>query len=111
MITTYGGFHVAGREVDDVLYEHPAVSMAAAVGVPDPDPTHAGSEIVKAFVVLKPGFEATSELAEELKEHCRAKLAPYKVPQEIEFRDELPLTPIGKPLKRALREEARRGGA
>jgi len=110
MISTHGGFHVAGREVDDVLYEHAAVSMAAAVGVPDPDPAHAGSEIVKAFVVLKPGYTASPELAEELKEHCRARLAPYKVPREIEFRTELPLTSIGKPLKRALREEVRRGG-
>lgn len=107
MISTHGGFHVAGREVDDVLYEHAAVSMAAAVGVPDPDPAHAGSEIVKAFVVLKPGFEGGPELAQEIKEHCRAKLAAYKVPKEIEFRAELPLTGIGKPLKRALRDDAR----
>ena len=108
MISTHGGFHVAGKEVDDVLYEHKAVSMAAAVGIPDPDPTHAGSEIVKAFVVLKPGFEGSPELAQEIKERCRAKLAAYKVPKEIEFRAELPLTGIGKPLKRALRDEARR---
>jgi long-chain acyl-CoA synthetase len=105
MISTHGGFHVAGREVDDVLYEHPAVSMAATVGVPDPDPSHAGSEIIKAFVVLKPGHDAEPDLAERLREHCRDKLAPYKVPKEIEFRAELPLTGVGKPLKRALREE------
>lgn len=111
MISTHGGFHVAGKEVDDALYEHAAVSMAAAVGVPDPDPGHAGSEIVKAFVVLKPGFEGSPKLAGEIKEHCRAKLAPYKVPREIEFRPELPLTGIGKPLKRALRDEARRATA
>jgi len=111
MISTHGGFHVAGREVDDVLYEHPAVSMAAAIGVPDPDPSHGGSEIVKAFVVLKPGFEGSPKLAEEIKAHCRAKLAPYKVPREVEFRAELPLSGVGKPLKRALREEARRAAA
>lgn len=108
MISTHGGFHVAGREVDDVLYEHEAVSMAAAVGAPDPYPAHAGSEIIKAFVVLKPGFVASEKLADEIREHCRARLAPYKVPREIEFRNELPLTAVGKPLKRALREEARR---
>jgi acyl-CoA synthetase (AMP-forming)/AMP-acid ligase II len=107
MISTYGGFHVAGREVDDVIYAHPAVSMAAAVGVPDPDPTHVGSEIIKVFVVLKPGLESGQKLVGELKEHCRTHLSPYKVPREIEFRAELPLSPIGKPLKRVLRQEAR----
>jgi len=107
MISTYGGYHVAGREVDDVIYAHPAVSMAAAVGVPDPDPTHVGSEIIKVFVVLKPGLESGQKLVGELKEHCRTHLSPYKVPREIEFRTELPLSPIGKPLKRVLRQEAR----
>lgn len=109
MITAHGGFHVAGREVDDVLYEHKAVSMAAAIGISDPDPAHAGSEIIKAFIVLKPGYTASPELVEELREHCRAKLAPYKVPKEIEFRSELPLTGVGKPLKRALRGEVHKG--
>ncbi|HXM75147.1 MAG TPA: long-chain fatty acid--CoA ligase, partial [Thermoanaerobaculia bacterium] len=85
------GFKVYPREVDEVLYAHPAVLEAAAVGVPHPSK----GEVVKAFVVLRPGSKAT---AQELMHHCRANLAPYKVPVEIVFRAELPKTLIGKVL-------------
>ena len=92
------GFKVYPREVDEVLYAHPAILEAAAVGVPHPSK----GEVVKAFVVLRPGAKAT---AQELVDHCRANLAPYKVPVEIVFRAELPKTLIGKVLRRQLAAE------
>ena len=92
------GFKVYPREVDEVLYAHPAVQEAAAAGVPHPSK----GEVVKAFVVLKPGAKAT---AQELIAHCRGSLAPYKVPVAVAFRDELPKTIVGKVLRRRLVEE------
>ena len=92
------GFKVYPREVDEVLYAHPAVREAAAVGVPHPSK----GEVVKAFVVLRPGAVAT---AQQLMDHCRANLAPYKVPVDIVFRAELPKTLIGKVLRRQLAAE------
>lgn len=100
------GFKVYPREVDDVLFEHPAVAMAAAVGVPDPQVP--GNERVKAFIVLKPGYEESEKLKEDIREHCRKKLAPYKVPKFIEFKKELPMTLVGKVLKRQIREEEKK---
>ncbi|MDI9580520.1 MAG: AMP-binding protein, partial [Thermobispora sp.] len=90
------GYKVWPREVEDVLYEHPAVREAAVVGVPD----EYRGETVKAFVSLKPGAQATEE---ELIEFCRARMAAYKYPRMIEFLDELPKTPTGKILRRELR--------
>ncbi len=94
-----GGFNIYPRDVEEVLYEHPKVSEAVAFGVPD---LHRG-ETVKVCVVLKPGESATSE---EIIEHCRGKMAKYKVPTSVEFRRELPKTMVGKILRRILREEA-----
>jgi acyl-CoA synthetase (AMP-forming)/AMP-acid ligase II len=84
-----GGENVAPREIDDVLYRHPAVLEAAAFAAPDP---HYGQEIMAA-VVIKPGCECT---AEELLELCAAELGPYKTPKQIHFLDELPKGPSGK---------------
>jgi len=92
------GFKVYPREVDEVLATHPAVMEAAAIGVPHP----IKGEEVKAFVVLRPGMSAT---AEDIVAHCRAGLAPFKVPKEVEFRESLPKTLIGKVLRRQLAEE------
>jgi long-chain acyl-CoA synthetase len=97
------GLKVYPREVDDVLFEHPAVAMAAVVGVPDPKTL--GAETVKAFVVPKQDFTPSEELKKDLIEHCQKHLARYKVPKIIEFRDSLPLSLIGKVLKLPLREE------
>ena len=94
------GFNVYPREVEEVLYAHPAVLEAAAIGVPHAD----RGEVVKAFVVLRPGARATSE---ELIEHCRGSLARYKVPASLEFRQELPKSTVGKVLRRDLAEEER----
>ncbi|MGQ9723209.1 MAG: AMP-binding protein [Candidatus Jordarchaeum sp.] len=102
-IINVSGYKVASREVDDVLFEHPAVNMAATIGLPDPD--RPGSEIVKAFVILKEGYEGSPKLAEEIRQFLKKSLAPYKVPKIVEFKKELPLSATGKVLKRELREE------
>jgi long-chain acyl-CoA synthetase len=97
------GLKVYGRVVDDVLYEHPAVAKAAAVGIPDPE--RPGSERVKAFIELKEGYEPSEELKQDIIRHCRERLPPYAVPKFVEFRKELPLTVTEKVFKRKLREE------
>jgi len=93
-----GGYNIYPREVDEVLYQHPKVQAACVVGIPD---TYRG-ETVKAYVVLKEGHTATEE---EIITFCREKLAVYKVPKMIEFRQSLPQTIVGKILRRALRDE------
>jgi long-chain acyl-CoA synthetase len=98
MILGAGGFNVYPREVEEVLYEHPQVLEAAAIGVPVGEK----GERIKAFVVLKAG-ESVAE--DEIIALCRENLAPYKVPSWVEFRDELPKTLVGKVLRRALRDE------
>jgi long-chain acyl-CoA synthetase len=92
------GFNVYPSEVETVLYMHPAVRLVAVVGVPD---TYHG-EIVKACVVPK---EGASVSAAELVEHCKADLAPYKIPRQVELRDNLPMSAVGKILYRVLRDE------
>jgi long-chain acyl-CoA synthetase len=98
-----GGFNIYPREIDEVLFQHPKVQEAVAVGIPDP---YRG-ETVKAYIVLKPGEKAT---ADEIIAFCRERLAAYKVPKIIEFRDALPKSAIGKVLRKILRaeEEARK---
>jgi long-chain acyl-CoA synthetase len=93
-----GGYNVYPREVEEVLYEHPKVLEVCVAGVPD---SYRG-EMVKAFVVLRPGEEATTD---EIRSFAKERLAAYKVPRAVEFRDELPKTLIGKVLRRALVEE------
>jgi len=92
------GYKVYPREVEEVLYQHPEVVEAIAIGTPD----EYKGEVVKVFVVKKQGSTATEE---ELVEYCKENLAPYKVPKETEFRDELPKSAVGKLLRRKLAEE------
>ncbi|MBO0791528.1 MAG: AMP-binding protein, partial [Ktedonobacteraceae bacterium] len=94
------GFNVYPREVEEVLFMHPAVAEAAVVGVPH---TYRG-ETVGAFVVLKPDFEPSDETRESILQFCKENLTAYKVPKVLEFRDDLPKTLVGKVLRRALRE-------
>jgi long-chain acyl-CoA synthetase len=89
------GFNVYPRDIDEVLYASPKIMEACTVGVPDPK----RGETVKAFVVLKPGESMT---AEEVIEHCRKSLAPYKVPTLVEFVDAIPRTAVGKPDRKVL---------
>ncbi|HXZ34991.1 MAG TPA: long-chain fatty acid--CoA ligase [Thermodesulfobacteriota bacterium] len=93
-----GGFNVYPREVEEALYLHPKILEAAVLGVPEP---YRG-ETVKAFVVLKAGQKAT---AEEIIEFCRQNLARFKVPTQVEFRQDLPKSHVGKVLRKVLREE------
>ncbi|MCS7251734.1 MAG: long-chain fatty acid--CoA ligase [Thermoflexus sp.] len=95
-----GGYQVWPREVEEILAQHPKIKEAAVAGIPDP---HLG-EAVKAWVVLHEGQTAT---AEEIREWCRDKLAPYKIPRHVEFRTELPKSMVGKVLRRVLVEEER----
>ncbi len=98
-IISSAGYRIGPMEVESALIEHPAVQESAAVGKPDPE----RGEIVKAFVVLKPGYSGTRELAAELQEHVKRTTAPYKYPREIEFLAELPKNASGKLLRRVLR--------
>lgn len=94
-----GGFNIYPREVEEVLFEHPGIQEAAVVGIPDP---YRG-ETVKAFIVLKEGVTLSSE---EVIAWCRERLASYKVPRQVEFRDSLPKSGVGKYLRRELRLES-----
>ena len=100
MILASGGFNVYPREIEDVLYEHPAVVDAGVIGVPVGGDNQRG----KAFVVLEAGSQVT---ADDLLEFCRERLARFKIPRNIEFRDELPKSFVGKVLRRELAAEER----
>ncbi|MCF8030833.1 MAG: long-chain fatty acid--CoA ligase [Desulfohalobiaceae bacterium] len=93
-----GGFNCYPREVEEVIYQHPAVAQAAVVGVPD----EKSGEMVKAFVQLKEGNEVSEG---ELLQFCRERLAGYKRPRAVEFRDNLPTSAVGKVLRKELRKE------
>ncbi|HYF55712.1 MAG TPA: AMP-binding protein, partial [Salinarimonas sp.] len=91
------GFNVYPNEVEDVLVTHPKILEAAVIGLPD---DHSGEAVV-AYVVPRDGGVSP----DELREYCRANLTAYKVPRRIEIRDSLPKTPVGKVLRRTLRDE------
>ncbi|MCY9696980.1 long-chain-fatty-acid--CoA ligase [Paenibacillus alginolyticus] len=93
-----GGYNIYPRDIEEVLFEHPAILEAAVAGVPD----EYRGETVKAFIVLRPGMTLTEK---ELELWCRERLAAYKVPRKVEFRQSLPKTMIGKVLRRQLLEE------
>jgi long-chain acyl-CoA synthetase len=96
-----GGFNVYPRDVEEVLYQHPKVLEAVVAGIPDPK----SGERVKAYIVLKPGQTATIE---EIKAYCHENLTGYKRPHDIEFRDSLPKTMVGKILRRQLVDEEKK---
>ena len=91
-----GGYNIYPREIDEVLFEHPKILEACAVGIPDP---YRG-ETIKAFVVLRPGETLTGE---EVIKYCAEKLAKYKVPKTVEFMTSLPKSGVGKILRKELR--------
>jgi long-chain acyl-CoA synthetase len=101
-IIKYKGYRVAASEVEAALQDHPAVIEACVVGVPD----SAVGERIKAFVVLKEDVRGVS--AHDLLKWLRERLAPYKIPDYIEFRDSLPKSKVGKLLRREMRSEERR---
>jgi long-chain acyl-CoA synthetase len=97
------GYNVYPNEIDDILFGHPKILEACCVGVPD----EYRGETVKAFIVVRPGETLT---AEEVIDFCKAKLAAYKVPRQIEFIAELPKSAVGKILRKDLRTPAASDG-
>ncbi len=100
-IITSSGYRIGPYDVESALIEHPGVAEAAVVGKPDPQRT----ELVKAFVVLRPGIEPTPELAEELQALVKTRLAAHAYPREIEFVADIPKTPSGKIQRFILRNQ------
>ncbi len=107
-VITSAGYRIGPAEIEDCLLRHPAVALAAVIGVPDPVRT----EAIKAFVVPKPGITADQALAEDLRAHVRARLAAHEYPREVEFVPDLPMTATGKIVRRELkrREAEKREG-
>jgi acetyl-CoA synthetase len=99
-VITSSGYRIGPGEIEDCLIGHPAVRMAAVIGVPDPLRT----EIVKAFIVLQDGVEPDSELVASIQDHVKTRLAAHEYPRAIEFVEELPMTTTGKIIRRALRD-------
>ncbi len=99
-VISSGAYRIGPFEVESALLEHPAVAESAVVGSPDAD----RGNIVKAFVVLRPGCVASPQLVRELQDHCKRVTAPYKYPREIEFVSELPKTRSGKIRRVELRQ-------
>ena len=101
-VITSSGYRIGPGEIEDCLAGHPAVQLAAAIGKPDPVRT----EIVKAYVVLRPGHAASAELAADIRDWVKTRLSMHEYPREIEFLDSLPLTTSGKVIRRILRDRA-----
>ena len=100
MIIT-SGYNVYPAQLENILDANEYVHMSCVIGVPDPYKM----QRVKAFVMLKPGVPATEETRESILAYCRKHIAKYAMPKEIEFRDELPKTLVGKVAYRVLEEE------
>ena len=96
------GYNIAGPEVESALLQHPAVADCGVVGAPDEE----RGQIVKAFVVLKPGYDGDASMTVTLQDFVKATIAPYKYPRAIEYRADLPRSEVGKLLRRRLREPA-----
>ena len=99
-IITSGGYRIGPGEIEDCLITHPAVAMAAVIGVPDAIRT----EAVKAFIVLHPGHNAGDALRRDIQSFVRERLAAHEYPRHIDFVAELPLTATGKIIRRELRD-------
>lgn len=100
-VITSAGYRIGPFEVESCLIEHPAVAESAVIGRPDPERT----ELVKAFVVLRPGYESTPQLTTELEQFVKQRLSAHSYPREIDFVDALPKTPSGKIQRFLLRQQ------
>jgi acetyl-CoA synthetase len=101
-VITSAGFRIGPGEIEDCLIRHPAVALAAVVGKPDPVRT----EIVKAFIVLKPDRQPSDALAGEIQAFVRTRLSAHEYPREVAFIEQMPMTTTGKVIRRLLRERA-----
>jgi acetyl-CoA synthetase len=101
-VITSAGYRIGPGEIEDCLIQHPAVALAAVVGKPDAVRT----EVVKAFIVLKPGTSVSDALAGDIQEFVRTHLSAHEYPREIAFIDEMPMTTTGKVIRRLLRAKA-----
>jgi acetyl-CoA synthetase len=101
-VITSAGYRIGPGEIEDCLIRHPAVALAAAIGKPDEMRT----EIVKAYVVLKPGHAGSPALASEIQAFVRTRLSAHEYPREVAFIDEMPMTTTGKVIRRLLRDRA-----
>ena len=99
-LITSAGYRIGPGEIEDCLTKHPAVAMAGVIGVPD----ELRGAVVKAFLVLKPGIEATPRLEEEIKDFVKSRLAAHEYPRALEFMDSLPMTATGKIKRKDLRD-------
>ena len=99
-VITTAGYRVGPSEIEHTLLKHPAVAMAAVVGIPDPIRT----ESIKAWIVLRPGFAPSDALAREIQDFVKVQLAAHEYPRFVQFADSLPMTATGKVLRRELRE-------
>ncbi|MGB6065199.1 MAG: hypothetical protein WBG50_10345 [Desulfomonilaceae bacterium] len=99
-VITSAGYRIGPAEIEDCLLKHPSVSLVAVVGSPDAVRT----EIVKAFIVLKPGATPSPDLEQEIKDFVKTRLAAHEFPREIEFVGELPMTATGKIMRKELRK-------
>jgi acetyl-CoA synthetase len=99
-VITSAGYRIGPAEIEDCLMKHSAVSMVAAVGIPDPIRT----ELVKAFIVPKPEVTPSPELEEDIKNYVKVRLAAHEYPREIEFVKELPMTATGKIMRKELKK-------
>ncbi|KZL17303.1 Acetyl-coenzyme A synthetase [Pseudovibrio axinellae] len=103
-VITSAGYRIGPSEIEDYLITHEAVGLAAVVGKPDPVRT----EIVKAYIVLKDGYEPSEALTNDIRQYVRVSLSAHEYPREIDFVSELPLTTSGKVIRRILRDRARK---
>jgi len=101
-VITSAGFRIGPGEIEDCLIRHDAVALAAVVGKPDPVRT----EIVKAFIVLRPGHQASDQLAADIQGFVKTRLSAHEYPREVAFIDQMPMTTTGKVIRRLLRERA-----
>jgi acetyl-CoA synthetase len=101
-VISSSGFRIGPGEIEDCLIRHPAVALAAVVGKPDP----IRGEIVKAFIVLRQGYDASDALAREIQDFVKTRLAAHEYPREVAFIAEMPMTTTGKVIRRLLREKA-----
>ena len=102
-IITSAGYRIGPFDVESAIIEHPAVAEVAVIGKPDPERT----EIVKAFIALRPGYDGSDALAADIQQYVRTRLSRHAYPREIEFVPELPKTPSGKVQRFLLRQRGR----